>query len=70
MIGNVIQLLLAPIGFNLEMSVSLVPAMAAREIAVSTLSTVYAISEPEGETEILAYAAAGATFHIATTVGL
>lgn len=58
-IGSFIQPVLAPIGFNLEMAVSVVPAMAAREIAVATLGTVYAISEPEGETALLANAIAG-----------
>ncbi|HFB54715.1 MAG TPA: ferrous iron transporter B, partial [Hellea balneolensis] len=41
MLGRFIEPILAPIGFNLEMSISLIPAMAAREIAVSTLAIVY-----------------------------
>jgi ferrous iron transport protein B len=44
MIGHAIQPLLAPIGFNWEMSVALIPGMAAREVAVAALGTVYAIS--------------------------
>lgn len=44
MIGHAIQPLLAPIGFNWEMSVALIPGMAAREVAVATLGTIYAIS--------------------------
>ena len=38
-----IQPLLAPIGFNWQISVTLLPGMAAREVAVASLGTVYAI---------------------------
>jgi ferrous iron transport protein B len=43
MIGNIILPVMQPIGFNLEMSISLIPAMAAREVAVSSLATIYAV---------------------------
>lgn len=43
MIGNLILPILRPIGFNLEMAISLIPAMAAREVAVSSLATIYAV---------------------------
>jgi hypothetical protein len=33
----------APIGFNLEIAIALVPGMAAREVAVAALRTVYAL---------------------------
>ncbi len=45
LIGRVIEPVLAPIGFNLEMSIALIPAMAAREVAVSTLAIVYGASD-------------------------
>jgi ferrous iron transport protein B len=42
-----------PIGFNREMTLALVPAMAAREVAVASLATTYAVnSEDEGETAL------------------
>ena len=44
MIGHALQPLLAPLGFNWQMSVALVPGMAAREVAVGALATVYAVS--------------------------
>ena len=44
MLGHFIQPVLAPIGFSWEMSVALIPGMAAREVAVAALGTVYAIS--------------------------
>jgi ferrous iron transport protein B len=42
-IGRVIEPLLAPVGFNWQIAVALVPGMAAREVAVAALGTVYAI---------------------------
>jgi ferrous iron transport protein B len=44
-IGHALQPLLAPIGFNWQMAVALVPGMAAREVAVGALGTVYAIGD-------------------------
>jgi ferrous iron transport protein B len=43
MLGRAIQPLLAPLGFNWQISVALIPGMAAREVAVAALGTVYAI---------------------------
>ncbi|MBX7250188.1 MAG: ferrous iron transport protein B [Caulobacteraceae bacterium] len=47
MIGHVIEPLLAPIGFNWQISVALIPGMAAREVAVAALGTVYAVGDPQ-----------------------
>jgi len=52
MIGGVLEPLLRPIGFNLEIAISLIPAMAAREVAVSSLATIYSL-EAEGSEEAL-----------------
>ena len=43
MIGHAIQPVLAPLGFNWQIAVALIPGMAAREVAVAALGTVYAI---------------------------
>ena len=43
MIGHALEPLLAPIGFNWQIAVALIPGMAAREVAVAALGTVYAI---------------------------
>ena len=48
-IGQILEPILAPIGFNLEMSIALIPAMAAREVAVSSLATIYALGDDEGK---------------------
>ncbi|QWG17368.1 ferrous iron transporter B [Bradyrhizobium sediminis] len=42
-IGKAIEPLLAPVGFNWQIAVALIPGMAAREVAVAALGTVYAI---------------------------
>ncbi|MBK0393045.1 ferrous iron transporter B [Ramlibacter algicola] len=44
MLGKGLAVLLAPIGFNWQISIALVPGLAAREVAVSSLGTVYALS--------------------------
>ena len=43
-IGLALQKLLAPLGFNWQIAIALVPGMAAREVAVGALGTVYALS--------------------------
>ena len=42
MMGRAMEPLFAPIGFNWQMCVSLIPAMGAREVAVAVLGTLYA----------------------------
>ncbi len=44
MLGRALELIFAPIGFNWQISIALVPGMAAREVAVGALGTVYALS--------------------------
>lgn len=44
MLGHALALIFAPIGFNWQISIALVPGLAAREVAVSALGTVYALS--------------------------
>ncbi|MBR0560616.1 ferrous iron transporter B [Neokomagataea anthophila] len=42
-IGHLMQPLFAPLGFNWQICVALIPGLAAREVAISSLATVYAI---------------------------
>ncbi|MCU0760248.1 MAG: ferrous iron transporter B [Steroidobacteraceae bacterium] len=44
MLGRALQVVFAPIGFNWQISIALVPGLAAREVAVGALGTVYAMS--------------------------
>jgi ferrous iron transport protein B len=50
MLGHGLSILLAPIGFNWQISIALVPGLAAREVAVSALGTVYALSATGSDT--------------------
>src|SRR5260370_42253592 len=43
LIGKALAPLLAPVGFNWQIAGALIPGMAAREVAVAALGTVYAI---------------------------
>jgi ferrous iron transport protein B len=47
MIGHFIEPVLRPIGFNWQIAVALIPGMAAREVSVAALGTVYAVSAGE-----------------------
>lgn len=42
-IGTLIEPILRPIGFNLEIAISLIPGMAAREVVVGALATIYSL---------------------------
>lgn len=48
-IANGLEPIIAPIGFNRDIALALIPAMAAREVAVSALATTYAIDATEEE---------------------
>ncbi|NUA29383.1 ferrous iron transport protein B [Cupriavidus basilensis] len=47
MIGRALEHVFAPIGFNWQICIALVPGLAAREVAVGALATVYALSGSE-----------------------
>ncbi len=47
-LGRWLEVVFAPIGFNRQISIALIPGMAAREVAVGALGTVYALAG-EGE---------------------
>jgi ferrous iron transport protein B len=44
LLGRGLEFIFAPIGFNWQISIALVPGLAAREVAVGALGTVYALS--------------------------
>ncbi len=46
-LGHLLHLVFAPLGFNWQICIALVPGLAAREVAVSSLATVYALSGHE-----------------------
>ncbi|MFL6586314.1 MAG: ferrous iron transporter B [Luteimonas sp.] len=43
-IGHALAVLFAPLGFNWQICIALIPGLAAREVAVASLATVYALS--------------------------
>ena len=47
MIGHALEKVFAPVGFNWQICIALVPGLAAREVAVGALATVYALSGSE-----------------------
>jgi len=48
-IANGLAVVVEPIGFNRDMALALIPAMAAREVAVSSLATTYAVDATDNE---------------------
>jgi ferrous iron transport protein B len=59
MIGHALQPLFAPIGFNWQMVVALIPGFAAREVAVAALGTVYAVADADAAPGTLGTVLAG-----------
>ncbi|MFU0841418.1 MAG: Ferrous iron transporter B [Burkholderia sp.] len=53
MIGRALEPIFAPIGFNWQMCVSLVPALGAREVAVSALGALYAAGTEGGDAALV-----------------
>jgi ferrous iron transport protein B len=52
-LANGLAVVVEPIGFNRDIALSLIPAMAAREVAVSSLATTYAVaSDDENKTAL------------------
>ncbi|WP_334183682.1 ferrous iron transporter B [Novosphingobium sp.] len=48
-LANGLAVVVEPIGFNRDMALALIPAMAAREVAVSSLATTYAVDAGDDE---------------------
>lgn len=68
-LGHAIQPLLAPLGFNWQIAVALIPGMAAREVAVASLGTVYAIEGGKEAAEQIGQVLAG-QWSLATALSL
>jgi len=57
-IGKALEPVLAPVGFNWQINVALIPGMAAREVAVAALGTVYSIEGGKEAAEQIGHALA------------
>jgi ferrous iron transport protein B len=69
MLGHALGYLFAPLGFNWQISIALVPGLAAREVAVSALGTVYAMSGA-GDVETALSPVIAHTWSLATGLSL
>ncbi|MFO1079141.1 MAG: ferrous iron transporter B [Reyranellaceae bacterium] len=69
MIGSALQSITAPLGFNWQINVALVPGLAAREVAVGALGTIYAIDGGEGAADKIGQTIAG-QWSLATALAL
>jgi len=69
--GKAMSVVFEPIGFNWQLSVALIPAMAAREVVVSALGTVYSLSaDDEEETEKALSEHIGGSWSLATALAM
>lgn len=70
MIGQTLAHVFSPIGFNWEISIALVPGMAAREVVVSSLATVYALSSSSADAAKALVPLISSTWSLATALSL
>jgi ferrous iron transport protein B len=70
MIGRGMQTVFAPIGFNWQICVALVPGLAAREVAVGALGTVYALSTSGGDVGAALSPMIASSWSLATALSL
>ena len=68
-IGHAIEPVTTPLGFNWQINVALIPGMAAREVAVGALGTIYAVDAGEGAAEKIGKVLAG-QWPLATALAL
>ncbi|ASR44269.1 ferrous iron transporter B [Xanthomonas citri pv. mangiferaeindicae] len=53
-LGHALALVFAPLGFNWQICIALIPGLAAREVAVASLATVYALSAVDDDAAVQA----------------
>jgi ferrous iron transport protein B len=70
MMGRGLEYIFAPIGFNWQICIALVPGLAAREVAVGALGTVYALSQTGDELATQLQPILAQSWHLATALSL
>jgi ferrous iron transport protein B len=70
MLGRGLQYVFEPIGFNWQISIALVPGLAAREVAVGALGTVYSMSASGDDVESALRPIIASTWSLATALSL
>ena len=69
-LGQLLQVVFEPIGFNWQIVIALIPGMAAREVAVGALGTVYALSASGDELATALTPMIAATWGLPTALSL
>jgi len=69
-LGRALEYVFAPIGFNWQISIALIPGLAAREVAVGALGTVYALSATGDDLASALQPMLAATWSIPTALSL
>ncbi|MEO8016165.1 MAG: nucleoside recognition domain-containing protein, partial [Polaromonas sp.] len=69
-LGHALQVIFAPIGFNWQIAIALVPGLAAREVAVGALGTVYALSATGNDVASALGPVIAQTWSLATALSL
>jgi ferrous iron transport protein B len=69
-LGAALQTVFEPIGFNWQISIALVPGLAAREVAVGALGTVYAMSASDSDLSAALTPVIASTWSLATACSL
>jgi len=70
MIGRALEHVFAPVGFNWQISLALVPGLAAREVAVGALGTVYSLSSTGDDVAATLVPMIAETWSLATALSL
>ncbi len=70
MLGRLLEYVFAPIGFNWQISIALVPGLAAREVAVGALGTVYALSAASDNMDVALSPLIAASWSLPTALSL
>ncbi len=70
MLGSGLETLFAPLGFNWQISVALVPGLAAREVVVGALGTVYSLSAAGADVETTLQPMIASGWSLATALSL
>jgi ferrous iron transport protein B len=70
MIGRALEHLFAPLGFNWQISLALVPGLAAREVAVGALGTVYSLSSTGDDVAATLVPMIASSWSLATALSL
>ena len=69
-VGRALEHVFAPIGFNWQISLALVPGLAAREVAVGALGTVYSLSSTGDDVSATLAPMIAGTWSLATALSL